>query len=114
MKIKTINDTVTITRYGDDDFDIFWHNGDCSVRGTATDILDEFCDGKLSEIKELAYKMWSEKPENPEVYVEAKGMALCNPWIDTSARFPLNDADAIKEWGMREVFTFCNKAKEVI
>lgn len=122
MKYKSITidfegkDTCTITRFGTDDYDIYFHNGDCSVRGTATDILEEFCNGNLSEIKQLAYDEWSKGNENPQLYVEDDlyGMALTNPWMDSSSRFELTDADALEEWGMESVFEFCTKAKEVI
>lgn len=114
MELLFHDDVVTITKFGKDDYDIFWHNGDCSVRGSATEILDEFCEGELDKIKRIAYEQWSTEKENPSLYVECKGMAVTNPWIDFSARFELSDIGALEQWGMKTVFDFCLKAKSLI
>lgn len=116
IRLKCDDDTVTITKYGNDDFDIAWHNGNCSVRGTANDILEEFCEGNLNKIKQIAYKEWSTSADCPSLYYadSKSGMAVTNPWIDSSSRFELSDADAIEMWGMETVFGFCAKAKEVL
>ena len=105
-------DTCTITRHGQNDYDIYWHNGDCSTRGTATDILDEFCCEALDKVKEFAEENMG--LEKPTIIGKHPWIAVSNPWYDESARFELSDEDALEEWGMETVFDFCNKAKEII
>lgn len=34
-----------------------------------------------------------------------------NPWYDSTGRFPLNDKEAVEEWGLDVVVDFCEKAK---
>lgn len=36
-------DSVTIRRYGPNDYAIYFDNADCSVRGTLQDIIEELC-----------------------------------------------------------------------
>ena len=41
-------------------------------------------------------------------------MAVIDPWYDTSARFPIDDAKAVEEWGLATVISFCEKAQKKI
>jgi len=67
----------------------------------------------LEKIKEFAEENWS-LPENEQFYVDDEEFAVSNPWIDHTGRFPLDDAGAVKEWGLDVVTEFCEKAKEKI
>lgn len=67
----------------------------------------------LNKIKEFAeYNMNCD--DEDQFVVEAKDVALTNPWIDYSARFTLTDEEAVKEWGLEIVLEFCEKAKAYI
>ena len=45
-EINTIfcSDTIEICRYGEDDYSVYFENGDCSVRGNLIDIIHEIAD----------------------------------------------------------------------
>lgn len=49
---KAIDDFATFEYFGYDDIAIYWHKGDCSVRGSIEDIIDE-----LSNTTEINYTM---------------------------------------------------------
>lgn len=40
--------------------------------------------------------------------------AVTNPWLDCSGRFPLNDVQAVEEWGLPIVVSFIIKALKII
>lgn len=111
---KTSYDTVTVTKHGYDDFDIYFHNGDCSVRGTATDILQELTQNELHSIKEFAIENFSKEDDQLTVASEPSGIAVSNPWMDASARFSLDDADAFFHWNIQVVVDFCIQVMEVL
>lgn len=115
IEIKDVirNDVCTITRYGADKYDIYWHNGDCSVLGSATEILDEYCCGRLAEVKAFAYENWASENEEDKITVEHPCYDLTTVWMDDSWRFELSDVGAIEQWGMETVFEFCKKVLEV-
>lgn len=41
-------------------------------------------------------------------------MNVINPWIDASARFELNDQEAIDEWGLDLVNEFCESVLDYL
>ena len=49
---KAIDDFATFEYFGYDDIAIYWHKGDCSVRGSIEDIIDE-----LNNTTEINYTM---------------------------------------------------------
>lgn len=67
----------------------------------------------LKRVKEFADKNFS-LPESKQLSVETELYSLTNPWIDSSGRFPLNDEQAVKEWGLEAVIEFYEAAKEAV
>jgi len=72
----------------------------------------------LDKIKKFANDQFSYAGETGDydglVDVEQYGIAVIDPWYDTSARFPIDDAKAVEEWGLTTVISFCEKAQEKI
>lgn len=66
----------------------------------------------LDRITAFAHANMNRNDDNPSVYFEHNGMAITNPWIDESARFPLDDIGAVKEYGLENVIDFCEKARK--
>ena len=71
---------------------------------------------ELKKIREFAEKNFS-ADENMQLAVdvttpEGEPVALTNPWIDRSGRFPLTDAQAVHEWGLHNVVTFMKCVEE--
>ena len=64
----------------------------------------------LAKIKAFAEDNFA-KPEKEQVWAEDEESSLTNPWIDHSGRFPLSDVEAVKEWGLANVYEFCKKAE---
>ncbi len=75
---------------------------------------------KLDKIKEFAEKNYDRYNEtgDPEqafgVESEKYAMKCIYPWADPSGRFPLNDEQAVKTWGLPLVLEYCEKASELI
>ena len=67
----------------------------------------------LEKIKKFAEENW-DLPEAEQLTVEDPEFDVSNPWIDRSGRFPLDDAGAVREWGLPLVIEFCLKALEKI
>lgn len=63
----------------------------------------------LKKIKEFAEENWC-KPDSESITVDSDFIAVSNPWIDSSARFPLTDEEAVHEWGLQLILDFCEKA----
>lgn len=38
---KAGNETITITKFGPNDYNVYFHNADCSVRGTLLEVMQE-------------------------------------------------------------------------
>ena len=38
---KTGDETITLTKFGPNDYDVHFHNADCSVRGTLLEVMQE-------------------------------------------------------------------------
>ena len=72
----------------------------------------------LDKIKKFADDQFNYAGETGEydglINVEQYGMAVIDPWYDTSARFPIDDAKAVEEWGLATVISFCEKAQKKI
>ena len=95
QRIMNIDGGFVITeKHGKNDYSIFFQSLDCSVRGTLLDIIKAFAEWQWSELDE------------PMVSFEYNDQTISNPWIDTSARFPLDDASACAEYGEDNVFQF--------
>lgn len=94
---KTITldgERITVTKHAENDFDIFFADGDFSVRGTMLDVVKTFAEWQWSEMAE------------PAVSFEYGDQAISNPWIDPSARFPLSDLKACDTYGTDNVLQF--------
>lgn len=69
----------------------------------------------LKEIKKFANKNYDLDENNPSrITVDGDGVAVANPWLDCSGRFPLTDTEAVEEWGLVTIMDFCEKAMEII
>lgn len=67
----------------------------------------------LKKVKDFAEDNWC-KDEAEQIYADDEEFAVANPWIDHSGRFTLDDAGAVKEWGLDVVIDFYEKAKAEI
>ena len=47
-------------------------------------------------------------------YSDEHGMNVINPWMDSSARFELNDYGAIDEWGIDLMKEFCESVLDYL
>ena len=69
----------------------------------------------LNKIKELAEENWCLDENDPNLIIaDDEEFAVTNPWIDHSGRFPLNDMEAVKEWGLATMVDFIEKAQKKI
>ncbi len=73
---------------------------------------------ELEKIKKFAEENFCREETDPG-YVygedeEFEEFAVTNPWMDHSGRFELDDAGAVKEWGLVTVLDFIEKAKKKI
>lgn len=66
----------------------------------------DLTDAQLKEVKDFAEDQFNRLDELLKhgeqvivTYSKKWGIDCCNPWIDASARFPLNDEQAKEEWG---------------
>lgn len=109
---QTATDTVTITLHEEGYYDIYFDNGDWSLSGSATDVLNELTEDCLEQVKAFAEKNFS--ANDPALVVETGDISVTNPWVDESARFPLTDEQAMVTWGIRVVVDFCIKAMEIV
>ncbi len=66
----------------------------------------------IRQIKEYAKINYRLEDENEQITAEHPYMAVTNPWIDSSGRFDLDNAGAVKEWGLSTVIDFCEKAQK--
>lgn len=66
----------------------------------------------LKEIKRFANITWGD--EEREVVADHPETAVTNPWMDESARFELDDIEAVKTWGLETVLDYCMKVAEKI
>ena len=48
------------------------------------------------------------------IYANNDEVAVTNPWMDDSARWVIDDVEAVKIWGLATVVDFIEKAKEKI
>lgn len=85
--------SITVTEHDENDYDIYFDDIDCSVRGTMLDVVRSFAE-------------WQQEAEFPAVWFDFEGQAITNPWIDSSARFPLDTVDASVYYGAENVMRF--------
>lgn len=85
---------ITVSQYGDNDYSIHFLLGDFSVRGTILDIVKAFAEWQWCELDE------------PVVSFEYLDRNISNPWVDESARFPLDTPTACKTYGEENVLQF--------
>ncbi len=65
----------------------------------------------LKQVKEFAEKNFCDNSPR-QLYVDDKEFAVTNPWIDRSGRFELTDEEAVREWGLELIITFCLRADQ--
>ena len=105
MKTKTINldgEHITVTEHGDNDYDIHFHLGDFAVRGSMLDVVRTFAEWQASVLDE------------PVVSFDYKDRTISNPWIDESARFPLDTVEATVTYGVENVMQFVMDACDLL
>lgn len=69
----------------------------------------------LDKIKIFAEENWMKDPDEPDVIkADHPEIAVTDPWLDESGRFPLTDEEAVKEWGLVAIIDFCEKALKVL
>jgi hypothetical protein len=105
MNTKTITldgERITVERFGQDDYCIAFDEADCSVRGTMLDIVRSFAEWQFSVMAE------------PAVSFEHGDQTISNPWIDTSARFPLTSTQASDTYGLENLLQFIMDAVELL
>lgn len=64
------------------------------------------------KIKDLAEFQFRYGLDLVSIEHEELGVTIINPWIDSSARFPLDDDGAVKEYGEEFIKKWCEAAKE--
>ena len=97
MKTKTITldgERITVEQFGHDDYAIAFDVADCSVRGTMLDVVKTFADWQWCVL------------DCPVVSFEHNDIAISNPWVDESARFPLSDREASETYGATNLLQF--------
>ncbi len=85
---------ITVTKHGENDFDIFFEEGDFSVRGTMLDVVKTFAEWQASVLDE------------PVVSFAWLDRTISNPWLDPSARFPLDSQQSADTYGIDNVLQF--------
>ena len=67
---------------------------------------------EAKEFGELNFSM----PNYSQLTVDCEryDVAVSNPWIDQSGRFPLTDEEAVREWGLDVVVDFCEKVRTAL
>lgn len=85
---------ITVTQHGGNDYDIYFRNANFSERGTMLDVVRAFAD----------WQMW--QTSEPFVSFDWQDRTISNPWIDPSARFPLNSSEACDTYGTDNVLQF--------
>ena len=98
MNTKTITidgEQITVTQYGENDFDIHFRDDDWSERGTMLDVVKAFAD-------------WQQSVGlgDPVVWFDYNDMAITNPWIDDTGRFPLDSKESADKYGLENVLQF--------
>ena len=105
MNTKTItiyDEHITVTKHGDNDYEIYFTHADCSVRGTMLDVVMTFADWQQS----TGYV--------PVVSFDYDGVEISNPWLDESGRFPLDCSQACDTYGIDNVMQFVIDACDLL
>ena len=106
------HDIITITRHGYNDYSIYYHNENRLIRGTATDLLYAVTDNNLDAVKEFAMQNISKKDNKLTI---THGFVLVEtPWLSLDGSNCLDDAKALKHWGIKTTVSFCLKVLECI
>lgn len=93
---------ITVTCHGDNDYDIFFEEGDFSVRGTLLDIVKTFSEWQASVMTEPAVSFpWQDR-------------TISDPWLDPSARFQLDCTQAVETYGAENVMRFVMDACDLL
>lgn len=94
-KVITLDgERVTVTQHGANDYSISFDVGDYSVRGSMLDIIRTFAEWQTSVMDE------------PVVSFPWKDRSISDPWLDPSARFPLDSPTACDTYGTENVLQF--------
>ena len=102
-KTLTINGvTIVITRFDAHDFDIYFDDIDTSVRGSMLDVVQAFAEWQASSL------------DKPAVSFDWLDRTISNPWIDPSARFPLDCTKAVETYGAENVMRFVMDACDLL
>lgn len=108
------NDVITVTchGYGYNDYSVFYHNKKRSVRGTATELLKAVTNNNLEAVKAFAKRNAS--AGNDKLTIMHGFVLVSSPWFNINGDSLLDDAEALRRWGIRTTVGFCLKALEYI
>ena len=93
---------ITVTRHRAYDYSIAFDVADFSVRGRMLDIVMTFAEWQASVMDE------------PVVSFEWLDRSISDPWLDPSARFPLDTIQATETYGEDNVLQFIADVCELI
>lgn len=105
MNSKTITldgERITVTRHSPYDYSISFEAGDFSARGRMLDIVQTFAEWQASVM------------DNPVVSFEWLDRSISDPWLDPSARFPLDTIQATDTYGVDNVLQFIADACDLL
>lgn len=85
---------ITVEKHGDNDYSIAFDVGDFSVRGTMLDVVKTFAEWQWCVL------------DCPLVSFEHNDIAISNPWLEESARFPITSAEASELYGIDNLLQF--------
>mgnify|MGYP007092172972 CR=1 FL=1 len=106
MNTKTItiyDEHITVTKHGDNDYEIYFTHADYSVRGTMLDVVQAFAEWQASS-----------SLDDPAISFDWLDRTISNPWIDPSARFPLDWSQACETYGIENVMQFVIDACDLL
>lgn len=93
---------ITVMQHGKDDYSIAFDVADFSVRGSFLDVVKTFAEWQASVMDE------------PVVSFEWLDRSISDPWLDPSARFPLDTIQATETYGEDNVLQFIADVCELI
>lgn len=110
MKNKTLHiddETITVTKHGENDYSIAFDVFDYSVRGTLLDVVKAFAEWQVCTVDSTPL---------PAVYFDDddSDVTICNPWTDRTGRFDLDDTQAIETYGVDNVLKFIMDATALL
>lgn len=105
METKTImldGERITVTKHDTKDYSICFEIGDYSVRGSLLDIVETFAEWQASVMTDPAVSFpWQDR-------------TISDPWLDPSARFPLDCTQASDTYGVENVMQFIIDACDLL